>query len=180
MKNPKDIRALLILEDDPEQMELLSSLALSEIQALINYKDTHIDHKQQLSEIQVIKVSDIYSLKKAARAYPQTILALLDCNTPNTMNSAPHDQLVKTGYKITGQHTAVDIVRKYLPETPITTISVMLRFQRIVTRYYQEEHQFDVNFISKNEQETISRNIGHYLRQHLARLSGESYRVLDN
>ena len=179
MTNTNNNHVILILEDDPEQMDLLSNFALNEIQKLLDDEGVSQSLKQELLNINIIRVLDLYSLKRAAQKYPQTILAILDCNAPDTKDSAPHDQFIKSGYKITGRHRSVDIVRKYLPNTQITLISSLLRFQRIVTRYYQSQHDLNINFISKSEQEKINRNIGHYLRKYLATLSGESYRTLE-
>jgi len=179
MNNQNDKHVILILEDDPEQMDLLANLALNEIQTLLDDENTDQAQKQALLEVNIIKVADLHSLKTAAKNYKNTILAILDCNIPDTKETPPHDQFVKNGYKITGQHRSVDIVRKYLPDAQITLISSMLRFQRIVIRHYQDQHDLNINFISKNEQDKINRNMAYYLRKYLTSISGKSYRVLE-
>ncbi len=158
---------ILIVEDDADQMELLTGIVLGEIQKITDNQNLDEQKKQQVRDIQIIRVRNIDSLKKAASTHKGTILALLDCNIPDTKDSPAHDQLIKTNYKITGQHKSVDIVTQHLPNTPITMISSLNRFQKIVVQYYEKKNNLNLNFISKNDQPMIERNIAYYLRQHI-------------
>ena len=165
-KNTKS-NILVIVEDDPDQKSLLVNFALDEIKILLHNENTNDEKKQRLKNIKIISASNIRSLKKAASAHENALMALLDCNIPDEKGGKPHDQFVKTNHKITGQHKSVDIVRELLPGTPITMVSSMNRFQKIVTQYYQKEFDFSVNFISKKDVLMIQRNIRYYLRQYL-------------
>lgn len=158
---------ILIAEDDPDQKSLLVNFALDEIRMLIQNVNTSEEKKQQLKNIKIISASDIKSLRKAASTHEHALMALLDCNIPDEKGGKPHDQFVKTNHKITGQHKSVDIVLELLPGTPITMVSSMNRFQKIVTQYYQKEFDFSINFISKKDILMIQRNIRYYLRQYL-------------
>jgi len=158
---------ILVVEDDREQMELLIEFARTEINKITDNQSTTDQQREIIKDIQIIKVSNINSLKKAVSIHKNTLLALLDCNIPDTSDGAAHDQLVKTNYRITGQHNSVDIVKEYLPGTPITMLSSFNRFQKIVSQYYDNNHNLSVNFIKKSDQSMIKRNIGHYLRKYL-------------
>ena len=175
MTSPNKSPAILIVEDDLDQMDLLVSFALSEIKALMDDENTNEQQSQNLKDIKILKVNNINTLEKAVRVYKNVLLAVLDCNIPDTKDGASHDQLVKTNHRITGQHKSVDIVTKHLPDTPITIISSLNRFQRTVSRYYKSEHDLNINFIPKNDQLMINRNIGHYVRQYLTSLGKSSY-----
>lgn len=162
---------ILILEDDPDQMELLISFVRSEITKLIDHGDLNDVQRNKLRTTGIIKISNIDSLEKAAVKYQGVVLAILDCNTPDVFGGSAHDQLIKTKYKITGQHKSVDIIVENLPDTPITIISSLNRFKRIVSQYYEKTHDLNINFIGKDDQLTIERNIETYLRQYLNTLS---------
>lgn len=158
---------ILILEDDADQMLFLVDLAQSEVKKIISDKNISDRQRQAIKEIRIIKVSDINSLKKAVSTHKNIMLAILDCNTPDAKGSAPHDQLVKTNYRITGQHKSVDVVIKHIPDTPITLISSLDRFQRTVYRYYENKYILSINFIRKSDSSGISENFEHYLREYL-------------
>lgn len=158
---------ILLLEDDTDQMDLLVNFALSEITKLIDDENTNEEQRQRIRGIQIIKIANINSLQQAVSVHKEVLLAILDCNIPDNKGSAPHDQLIKTNHVITGQHRPVDIVTENLPDTPITIISSMDRFQKIVYQYYESKHSISINFIRKNDQSMIERNIGYYLRQYL-------------
>ncbi len=170
MKNSSSDPNILILEDDPDQMDLMISFALGEINKLMDDENTSDKQKQKLKSIQIIKVVDIRSLERTVSVYKGSLLAVLDCNVPDAKGGKSHDQLVKTNYKITGQHKPVDIVTEHLPNTPITMISSLNRFQRIVSQYYKSEYDLSLNFIGKSDQSMIKRNIGYYLRQYIKTL----------
>ena len=158
---------ILILEDDLDQMDLLSHFALSEINRLIDDENTYDEQRQKIKKTRIIKVNSIDSLKKAVTLHKRVLLAVLDCNTPDAKGGVSHDQLVKTSRGITGQHKAVDIVTEHLPGTPITIISSMDRFQRIVNKHYASKHNLSINFIRKNDPMGIRENIRYYLREYL-------------
>ena len=139
---------ILLLEDDFDQMALLIDFTLSEIQTLMDAESTNDAQRKQLANIHVMKVSNIDSLQKAVVKHKGVLLALLDCNTPDAEGGASHDQLVPSSRGIiTGQHKAVDLIIKHLPETPITIISSMDRFQRIVNKYYANNDDLSINFV---------------------------------
>lgn len=165
--SPNSNPNILIVEDDPDQMELLIEFARDEIKKLIKDENTNVRQKQKIKNIQIIKVTNINSLQKAISIHKSVLLAILDCNIPDAKGSAAHDQLVKTNHIITGQHRSVDIVIKHLPSAPITIISSLNRFQKIVSQHYEAKRDISINFISKKDQLMIKRNIGYYLRQYL-------------
>lgn len=166
MNSPK----ILIVEDDPDQMDLLINFALSEIKKMMENKNYNDEQLDTIKSTQIIKVSNIETLQKAVSVNQEVLLALLDCNIPDTKDDAPNDQLIKTNHVITGQHRAVDIVTEYLPKTPITITSSMNRFQKIVRQHYETKHELNINFIPKNDQSMIQRNIGYYLRHYIRNL----------
>lgn len=168
LKEKNSSSYILIIEDDPDQMSLLVDFAQQEMTRIIS--NEHFDESQlrETQNIKVITATNIFSLKKAIQTHKNILLAILDCNIPDSKGGAPHDQFVKTAYKITGQHKAVDIVSKYLPGTPITMISSMNRFKKIVTQYYESKHDLSINFIRKRDAEIIKKNIAYYLRKHLS------------
>jgi len=159
---------ILILEDDPDQMEMLVDFALDELAKLAADENISDEQRQKVEDIRLIKVSNIQSLQKSASMHKDVLLALLDCNTPDTEGSAPNDQLVKTNHSITGQHRAVDIVTHYLPDTPITLMSSLDRFRRLVNRYYANKHNLSIRFVGKSDQLGIKENIQFYLKEYLA------------
>ena len=158
---------IFIIEDDPDQIDLLVNLTLNELRKVIDYEHTTDEQRSAIRSIQILKINDVSSLNKAAQTYKNVLLAVLDCNLPDTKDGKAHDQLIKTNHKITGQHKSVDILTKHLPDTPITMISSLNRFQKIVTRYYENTQGLDINFIRKHDLPILERNIGYYLRQHL-------------
>ena len=168
LKSDKNISSyILIIEDDPDQMGLLVDFAQEEMKKIIS--NEHFDDAQlvEIKNIKIITATNIKALEKAIQTHKNILLAILDCNIPDTKGGSPHDQFIKTAYKITGQHKAVDIVSKHLPDTPITMISSMNRFQKIVTQYYESKHDLSINFIRKSDFEIIKKNIAYYLRKHL-------------
>jgi len=158
---------ILIVEDDPDQMGLLTNFARSEIKKINHDKNLDDQQKQTIGSIRIVKVGNIESLKKALSAYKNVMLVILDCNIPDTKGGKAHDQFVKTNHMLTGRHKSVDIIIEHMPNTPITMISSLNRFQTMVTKYYLSEHNISINFISKNNQSMIKKNIGYYLRRYL-------------
>jgi hypothetical protein len=168
MTNTHNNSTILIVEDDLDQMQLLVNFAHAQIKKLIDDERTNDAGRQLLMDIQILKVSNIASLEKAVSLHKDVLLAILDCNIPDKKGGVSHDQLVKTNHAITGQHKPVDIVSKHLPNTPITMISSLGRFQRIVANYYVNKHHLSIGFIRKNDTAQISENIADHLRDHLA------------
>jgi len=165
--NASEKSYLLILEDDPDQMEMLVSFAMQEMHKLFQNDDLNQKYKEKIVNMSVISVTSIESLKNQVTQNKNILFALLDCNTPDSKGDKPHDQFVKKGYQITGQHKAVDLVMTHLPNTPITMISSFNRFQKIVLNHYDKTHNLTMNFIKKKDHLMIKNNINYYLRQHL-------------
>ena len=159
--------AILIAEDDADQKNLLVDFAVSQVKRALEDTTLNDEQRNKLSSIQIISVADIAALKKAVSINKNVLLAILDCNMPDIKGSPSHDQFIKTNHRITGQHKAVDVVIKSLPNTPITMISSLHRFQKIISVFYKKEFDLDINFISKNDPSTIRRNIRYYLKQYL-------------
>jgi len=151
-------------------MDLLASFALDEIEKLAAHENTTEKKKQILSNINIIKVGNVRSLKKVISSQEDIILAVLDCNLPDVEGEPANDQLIKTNYRITGQHKPVDLVLKYSPSTSITMISSFNRFQTLLNQYYESKHDLSINFIRKNDQSMIKRNIAYYLRHYLRKI----------
>ncbi len=162
-----DAHHILILEDDPDQMDLLVNFALTEMRKLLDDKNTTKQQKTKLSKIKVISASSIESLTSAVKNNGHILLALLDCNIPDAKGGKSHDQFIKVNHSITGKHKSVEIVVDHLPDTPITMISTLDRFQKITHKYYINKYSLDINFISKKDLQMIKRNVGYYLRQYL-------------
>ncbi|RBP51091.1 hypothetical protein [Arenicella xantha] len=167
MPSPETDPNILILEDDLDQMELLVDFTLTEIKELMNDKSINEAQRQKLKRIRIIKVSNIKSLQTAASMHKNVILAVLDCNSPDSKGGEAHDQLVKTNHVITGQHKAVDIVTEELPDTPITMISSLDRFRTIINRYYESNFKLSINFIPKTGVLKIKENVELSLRKYL-------------
>jgi len=158
---------ILIVEDDADQMGLLVNFAQMEIKRIIDNENFNDEKKQKARDIKIITATNINSLQKAVQLHKNVLLAVLDCNLPDTRGGAPNDQFIKTNHQITGQHKAVDVVSESLPNTPITMISSLNRFQKIVNQYYINSRNLSINFIKKKDISIIQNNIGWYLRQHL-------------
>lgn len=159
--------AILIAEDDPDQKELLVDIIVTQIKRTRADENLSEEQKEKLTQIQILSVSNTQSLKHAAKKQDNVMLTILDCNMPDKKGGVAHDQFIKTNHRITGQHTSADIVTKYLPGTPITMISSLNRFQKIISLYYKKKLDVDINFISKKDPDTIKRNVRYYLRQFL-------------
>jgi len=158
---------LLILEDDPEQMEMLVEFAMQEMHKLYENDGADQEYKEKITNMSVISASSIDALKNQITKNKNILFALLDCNTPDKQGEKPHDQFIKTNYQITGQHKAVDLMTKHLPNVPVTMISSFNRFQKIVLNHYERTHNLTMNFIKKKDHLMIKNNINYYLRQHL-------------
>ncbi len=165
MSESKNGPKIILVEDDPDQMDLLVQCALDEINKIIENVNTSESDKQRLNSIKIVKVSNIRSLERAISKYKDLFFAVLDCNLPDVKGGKPNDQLVKVKHRITGQHRAVDIVHKHVPTAPITLISSRYRFKSVVYQYYEDMDGLNITFISKDNQEMIQRNIGYHLRQ---------------
>jgi len=122
---------LLIIEDDPEQMELLVSFASSEMQKRLDDQSTTEQQKEKVKSIRIIPTTNIESLQKILSLYKNIFWVLMDCNIPDTKGGEPHDQLIKINHAITGRHKSVDLIIDNLPGTPITMISTLNRFEKL-------------------------------------------------
>lgn len=169
--NPEPRPSLLILEDDPDQMVLLVSLVNREIEHILQNEVLNQVQRQVLETIQIFKSDSINSLRAAIAAQDNVVLALLDCNTPDKRGGQANDQFVKTNFVITGQHAAVDVVINHEPKTPITLISSMGRFQRIVSKYYAANDSLAVAFINKDDTARIANNVRHHIKKYIQQLT---------
>lgn len=168
MKSPYDNPKILILEDDPDQMAFLIDATKAEVTEYVENESPNSQQLRSLNNIQLIKVSNVGSLNKAVSIHKDVILAILDCNTPDSIDGKPHDQLIKTKHKITGQHRAVDIVIQQLPDTPILLTSSLNRFRKIIYQYYENNHGVDLRFIRKSNPQKLGRNIKEHLSRYLS------------
>jgi len=158
---------ILILEDDSDQMDLLTELASNEIKKYLDDEVLSDEQWQKVSDIRILKVSDVKSLKQAVSTHKKVLLAILDCRTPDAKGGTPNDQLVKTNHLITGQHNSVDIVTEHIPETSIIMTSSQDRFQRIVNRYYEGKLDTKIDFIRESNLARIKKTIDFKLREYL-------------
>ncbi len=168
MENEKDSHKILILEDDQDQMDFLVNIAQQEIQKRLHNLESN---DNQVDKIVIVKLTNLQSLKKAVSSYDKVILALMDCNIPDRRGGKSNDQLVKTNYKITGQHNAVDTVLEKMSDVPITLISAKNRFKKIIRQYYESNLDITINFIKKEDHDVIAKNIRYYLNMYLNRLN---------
>ena len=168
MENEKDSHKILILEDDQDQMDFLVNIAQQEIQKRLHNLESN---DNQVDKIVIVKLTNLQSLKKAVSSYDKVILALMDCNIPDRRGGKSNDQLVKTNYKITGQHNAVDTVLEKMSDVPITLISAKNRFKKIIRQYYESSLDITINFIKKEDHDVIAKNIRYYLNMYLNRLN---------
>jgi len=167
MNAPNSRPTILVAEDDDEQMEVLVHLMLDQLKKVLDEESTSESRHKRLNDIQIAKVSNISSMKKAVEASESLIFAVMDCNMPDKKGGAANDQLVKTNHRITGQHNGIDTVISQHPGIPITMISSLNRFRNLLTRYYKSKHNLDINFISKSDKTMLQRNVGYYIRQYL-------------
>lgn len=158
---------ILIVEDDVDQKDLLVGFAESELKKILNDKKINDQQKQKIRKIKIISVKDIDSLQLAVSIHKKVVLATLDCNIPDVKGGAANDQFIKKNHVITGRHKSIDILIEHSPNTPITMISSLDRFKRIVTKYYKNKYNLDINFIRKKEALIIQGNIRYYLRQYM-------------
>lgn len=166
--NESASNAVLIVEDDPDQMDLLVGLAEEQINKLLVDKSLSLDDKRDLKDIEVQTSSNIESLEKLLKSGVNVVFALVDCNLPDSEGGESNDQFVLENYRITGQHRSVDLLVKFLPETPITLISSYSRFQKMVIQHYRKHHDFELDFVKKWEAEKIQQAIENGLRASLA------------
>ena len=158
---------ILLVEDDPEQMSLLVMWAQAETSKLLNSDAISPRQKEEINRIKLIKANNSEALEQVVKKHKGAILALMDCNIPDTKNGVANDQFVKNNRKITGQHRSVDLVLEHIPSTQVTMISSLNRFDKLIQRHYQTTPDLHINFINKKNQKMISNNIGYYLRQYL-------------
>lgn len=162
-----DHPTIFLLEDDADQIELLANFIILEIHNKISDEQLNETQKQDLKNITIAKLMDIQSLQVAAKRHTNVLMAIMDCNVPDIKGGAAHDQFVRTNQRITGQHKPVDVLLRELPATPITLISTLNRFKQLVTSYYRRERNLKINFINKNDQQMIQRNIAYHLSKYL-------------
>jgi len=156
---------LFIIQDDIDQMELLVSFGLNQITHLLDSETTSAAQKALLRDISIIKIKDMRSLEKAVTMYKNVVMVIMDCNIPDIKGGVPNDQLIKTNHKITGQHKAVEILTKFLPSVPITSVSSMKRFDKLLTRYYKQNNGLELKFISKQDHSKVLQEMRFYLNR---------------
>ncbi|NND82281.1 MAG: hypothetical protein HKN50_07625 [Gammaproteobacteria bacterium] len=161
--------AILIVEDDPEQMRLFVNYAVTELKALLKDPAITAQQRAMLTPFNILQVGEMKSLQQAVMTGDEVVMAILDCNIPDASGELPNDQFVmQDKHKVTGQHKSVDLIACYLPGTPITLTSSMRRFQRTITRFYASQTELQLDFISKDDIAKMQTNIGYHLRAHIA------------
>ena len=150
---------ILFLEDDYDQSKLLMSFARKAIDGLSESDSISESLQRKIRRVEIVSVGDIKSLDKATAGYDRILLAVLDCNTSDAKGLPAHNQFVKDKHVITGQHKAVDLVIKNSPNTPITIISALGRFQSIVRKYYAKNNGLNIDFIAKRDSLKIRQHI---------------------
>ncbi len=165
--------AIFLLEDDIDQMNLLAQMIMLEVKALKEDRSTSDQQLELLNKLQIIKIGDLLTLRKACKNFKNIVFSLVDCNIPDDKNSVPHDQFVKTNHLVTGQHRSVDLLSSSAPEAPITLMSSMDRFQRLVIRYYEDNTKLAIKFVSKREKSKLSQAISRHLRDYMGAAENE-------
>ena len=165
--------AIFILEDDVDQMALLAQLILIEVKALKEDHSTSDQQLARLNRLQIIKVGDLLTLRKACKNFKNIVFSLVDCNIPDDKNSVPHDQFVKKNHLVTGQHRSVDLISRSAPNAPITLMSSMDRFQRLVVRYYEDNTDLVIKFVSKREKSKLSHAVSTHLKDYMGSAENE-------
>ena len=159
--------AILIVEDDREQMDLLVNFVLNETRKIMDDEDTTQPQREKLKSIKLLKIGDLSSLRKVASLKIDIVLALMDCNIPDEKGGKSHDQFVKTNHRITGQHASVDLVSERFPSAPIVMTSSMNRFQKLVIQYYKSKHDLNLKFVKKSQAASIQDTISLYLKRYV-------------
>jgi len=184
MKNELEKPTILLIEDDPDQMSLMTQLTLIEVNALKADRILNDEQLEKLNDIQILKIGDLQTLGKACSNYQNVIFSLVDCNIPDDKASAPHDQFVKTNHLVTGQHRSVDLICQCAPNAPIILTSSMNRFQRLVIRYYDDKSDVLIRFVSKRDKSKLSKYLAKNLRAYLGfrdnKASSSDSRVVQN
>ncbi|NNC99987.1 MAG: hypothetical protein HKN85_07390 [Gammaproteobacteria bacterium] len=165
MKNDPSI---LIVEDDVDQLDMLVHFVSSEVKAILNDEEIPKHQREKLKTFNIMKVSEMKSLQQAVEFTNNVIVTLLDCNIPDRKGIAPEDQFKKDDKQlITGQHHAVDLIAQHLPDTPITLISSMRRFQKTITRFYESNSDLKLKFISKDDGTKIREDVRNHLLKYV-------------
>jgi CheY-like chemotaxis protein len=157
--------AVLLVDDDPEQLEMLGLLTLNEIQVLLNDVSVNERRKRELAAIKVIKVGDQRSLRRVVEGDTEIVLTVLDCNLPEKKGESPIDQFEKKNHVITGQHRSVDIILANQPAMPILLVSTFDRFRNLVINYYKGSKGINLGFVKKNDPERVASRIRSNLEQ---------------
>ncbi len=160
--------SVLIVEDDAEQLDLLVGFVASEVTKLLKDEKTTPEQRKKLTPFNLLRVSELKSLEQAVISNKNVIMALLDCHIPDEQGAPAHDQFVmKDDHTVTGQHRSVDLIAQHLPGTPIMLISSMRRFQKTVIQHYKNDDSLKLEFISKDNRESIKQSIRSRLRQYV-------------
>ncbi len=165
--------AIFLLEDDIDQMSFLAQMIMLEVKVLKEDLSLSDQQLERLNSLQIIKIGDLLTLRKACQNFKNIAFSLVDCNIPDDKSSVPHDQFVKTNHLVTGQHRSVDLISGRAPEAPITLMSSMDRFQRLVVRYYEDNTELVIKFVSKREKIKLSRAIATHLKDYIGAAENE-------
>lgn len=150
---------ILILEDDPDQMDLFLGLVTTELQKLVDDEELSAERRSQFKQFGIIKVNNIETLKRVTREYNNVAFVILDCNVPERRGKPPEDQFIKKKHRITGQHRSVDIVINGFNSPPILLTSSMDRFKTIVMQYYRNRENLNLRFVRKSDLQGIQKAI---------------------
>lgn len=158
-KSERDGPAILIVEDDKDQMEMLASMVLEELgRGLLNEENGLSVNK--LQSVNVIKVGNRESLEKAAKRHKGIFLVILDCNIPDAKGGKANDQFVAKNHVFTGQHKSVDVLHEYLSDIPIALISTQRRFGSTVIRFYGRSAHIRLKFVPKENIDQLRQYVG--------------------
>ena len=78
-----DLPSILIVEDDPDQLEMLVRLAILEIKSLLADDTLPSRAREKILSFNIIKVPEMKSLKRAVSFNKNVVLAIVDCNLPD-------------------------------------------------------------------------------------------------
>jgi len=160
--------AILIVEDDDDQLELMASVVIEELEKILE-QEANGDGADKLKSISVVKVRDRHSLERATLKYQGVFLTVLDCNIPDRKGGAANDQFVKQNHILTGQHKSVDVLIKNAPNKPILLVSSQKRFRNTVTRHYGRSGNVPLKFVSKEAPAEIRKQVSKHVQDWLMR-----------
>ena len=156
--------AILIVEDDENQMELLSANVVNELHHLLRDSSLSETQRDKLTGAKIVKIGDLRSLKEVAESDLEIILTVLDCQIPSRKGATPTDQFEKQEHLITGQYRSVDLLVDNHPKSPVLLISALDRFRNPVIQFYKSVHRANLGFVHKRNPEKISSRVREHLQ----------------